>query len=186
MRDTLQGYAFQMPVPWKSIHLVVSPGSVYLYRMQITLATAVIVLHRGHNWVSHVKGSKPSVPLLVISIFSTCSLRDPVCQQIEVGAGMGWSTTMVCAKRLLSILESKFTFAASEELRFRRAKDHFSEMQADINNPVWLLISNTCVCVLEYINKYKQNPIISLILKISFYISKQIVFVQNSETTQCL
>lgn len=75
----------------------------------------LIFLHRGHNWVSHVKGSKPSVPLLVISIFSPCSLRDPVCQQIEVGAGMGWSTTMVCTKRLLSILGSKFTFVASEE-----------------------------------------------------------------------
>lgn len=147
MREALQGYAFQMPVPWKSIHLVISPGSAYLYRMQITPATAVIFLHCSHNWVSHVKGSKPSVPLFVISIFSACSVRDPVCQQIKVGAGMGWSTIMNFTKKILSILGSKFTFVASEEPQFRRAKDHFSEMQADINNPIWLLISNTYVCV---------------------------------------
>lgn len=110
-----------------------------LLQLLLPFCTAVIT-----EWVT-LKGQNLLFCFLWISIFSARGVRDPVCQQIEVGAGMGWSTTIICTKRLLSMLGSKFTFAASEEPRFRRAKDHFSGIRA--GNSIWLLISHTCVCV---------------------------------------
>lgn len=94
-----------------------------LLQLLLPFCTAVIT-----EWVT-LKGQNLLFCFLWISIFSARGVRDPVCQQIEVGAGMGWSTTIICTKRLLICWAANLPLQLQKSLGLEEQRTIFQEFR---------------------------------------------------------